>query len=77
MANWANGRPRFTGLVEADHVRFRKQVELRRRAEDVLELIVNEFKSDPQSVQCFDLRIVREAIEVVREIKDLKALEPF
>jgi hypothetical protein len=33
----------------------------------VLGLIVAEFKSDPQSVQCFDLRLVRRATQLVDE----------
>lgn len=31
----------------------------------VLDIIVAEFKSDPMSVQCFDLRIVERAKEIV------------
>lgn len=30
----------------------------------VLDLIVAEFKSDPQSVQCFDARLVKRAIQL-------------
>lgn len=33
----------------------------------VLELIVAEFESDPMSVQCFDDRLVKRAIELNRE----------
>lgn len=33
----------------------------------VLNLIVAEFESDPMSVQCFDLRLVRRAIILNRE----------
>lgn len=40
------------------------RIDLEMRAEKILALIVAEFKSDPKSVQCFDLRIVKEAIEV-------------
>lgn len=32
----------------------------------VLDLIAMEFKSDPTSVQCFDLRLVKRAIELQR-----------
>lgn len=32
----------------------------------VLDLIVAEFESDPMSVQCFDLRLVKRAIELNR-----------
>jgi hypothetical protein len=33
-------------------------------AETILDLIAAEFQSDPQSVQCFDLRVVERAIEL-------------
>lgn len=36
---------------------------------DVLNIIVSEFDSDPMSVQCFDLRIVQRAKDVVSKIK--------
>lgn len=35
----------------------------------ILDLIVAEFESDPTSVQCFDLRLVRHAIELNRAYK--------
>ncbi len=35
----------------------------------VLDLIVAEFESDPMSVQCFDVRLVKRAIELNREHK--------
>lgn len=35
----------------------------------VLDLIVAEFESDPTSVQCFDGRLVRRAIELSRRHK--------
>jgi len=37
------------------------------RYQKVLSLIVAEFKSDPMSVQCFDKRIVDNAIKLVDE----------
>lgn len=41
----------------------------------VLDLIVAEFDSDPQSVVCFDLRLVRRAQELNREHKRSNATE--
>jgi len=44
---------------------------LRREAVQILGGVVAEWKSDPMSVQCFDLRIVQRAGEVVERIKML------
>lgn len=46
--------------------------QLRDRAVELLDLISMEFKSDPMSVQCFDLRIVEESIEVSKKLGDIK-----
>lgn len=43
--------------------------ELLQEAFAVLDLIVAEFDSDPMSVQCFDLRIVARARDVMAEHK--------
>jgi len=40
---------------------------LREEAIELLSKITAEFRSDPLSVQCFDLRIVRRAVEVSTE----------
>lgn len=40
-----------------------------REAMRVLHLIVAEFTSDPMSVQCFDLRVVERAKEVIAKQK--------
>ena len=45
---------------------------LRRRAVELLDIIVAEFESDPMSVQCFDLRIVEESKIVIKRLKKLK-----
>ena len=45
---------------------------LRREAVRVLGLIVAEFKSDPQAVQCFDLRVVKRAEECIKELEPLE-----
>ena len=44
---------------------------LRKEAIDLLGLVAAEWESDPMSVQCFDLRIVRRAKEVVDRLKEL------
>lgn len=41
-----------------------KKWDLQREGMRLLDLIAAEFKSDPMSVQCFDARIVKRAIEV-------------
>lgn len=43
--------------------------ELRREAVQLLDQVVAEWRSDPTSVQCFDLRIVKRAGEVIDELK--------
>ena len=39
--------------------------EIGKECREVLDLIVSEFETDPKSVQCFDLRLVKRAIEAV------------
>lgn len=51
--------------------------QLRREAVAVLGLIVAEFKSDPQSVQCFDLRVVERAKVCVAELEKLEKHAAF
>ena len=46
-------------------------LQLRREAVKLLRLIVAEWENDPMSVQCFDLRIVKRAKEVIAKIKKL------
>ncbi len=45
------------------------RIEAEIEAFEVLDLIVAEFNSDPMSVQCFDLRTVERAKEVVKQLK--------
>lgn len=45
--------------------------QLRREAVQILDQVVAEWRSDPTSVQCFDLRTVKRAGEVVDAIKRL------
>lgn len=44
---------------------------LRDRLLEIMEIVVSEWESDPQSAQCFDLRIVYEAIAAVKRRKEL------
>lgn len=63
-----NQHPQFSdSVVKAIEEGF----ELRREALVVLDLIVAEFNSDPMSVQCFDLRTVKRAQEVMKNLKAL------
>lgn len=45
---------------------------LKHRAVELLDLVVAEWRSDPTSVQCFDLRIVEEAKEVTARLARLR-----
>ena len=53
----------------------RKKIErssvLKERAIEILDIVVAEWDSDPMSVQCFDLRIVQEAKDLVKEFKTI------
>ena len=44
---------------------------LKSEAVKILDRVVAEWSSDPQSVQCFDLRTVQRAKEVIARIKQL------
>lgn len=48
--------------------------ELKDRAAQLLDITVSEWKSDPMSVQCFDLRIVNEAKVIVAKLRDMNEL---
>jgi hypothetical protein len=45
--------------------------DLRREAVRLLDQVVAEWKSDPMSVQCFDLRLVERAKYVTERVKKL------
>jgi hypothetical protein len=45
---------------------------LQQEAIDLLGLVAAEWDSDPMSVQCFDLRIVNRAKQVVARLSQLK-----
>ena len=49
---------------------------LQNEAVELLGVVVAEWKSDPQSVQCFDLRIVQRAKEVVERLEVLQKTLP-
>jgi hypothetical protein len=51
-----------------------RKFDIERRAIELLTVIAAEFKSDPMSVQCFDARIVKEAIELMDEYPKYKGL---
>ena len=61
-------------LTEAAMQKMHERMQLELDALDLLVLIVAEFESDPMSVQCFDLRTVERAKQVVAK---LKTTEPF
>jgi len=44
---------------------------LQREAVEILKVVVSEWQSDPMSVQCFDLKIVKRAKEVVDRLDKL------
>ena len=49
---------------------FERSQELKARAFAILKLVVAEWESDPRSVQCFDLKIVEEAVKLVQDLKE-------
>ncbi len=51
--------------------------DLDREAWRLLRLVVAEWRSDPMSVQCFDLRIVERANKAVERRKQLDKGAPF
>lgn len=53
-----------------------RRIELEDRALEIFKLVVAEWKSDPMSVQCFDLRIVREAIAAHDELVQIDTKFP-
>ena len=46
-----------------------KRANLEQEAARLLTYIVSEWESDPMSTQCFDLRLVERATEIVNELK--------
>lgn len=60
-------------LTRMDEGEIHRMWDLRKRALELLDIVNAEWKSDPSSVQCFDLRIVKEADAVLAELKLLEA----
>ena len=58
---------RLSPEIEA---RMHRRFDAQREAEELLGLIDAEFRSDPMSVQCFDLRIVERVRKCVQTLKD-------
>lgn len=50
--------------------KLEKEIKLKTRALQIFSIVVNEWESDPMSVQCFDLRIVNEARKIEKELRD-------
>ena len=64
--------PRITTYLTPKAEREMEELfKLRQEAIQILDVVVAEWDSDPMSVQCFDLRVVQRAKEVVRRIKKL------
>jgi hypothetical protein len=59
---------RLTRKAQAE---MEERFELQREAEELLKVIVAEWETDPQSVQCFDLRIVERAKYVSKRLGQL------
>lgn len=61
-------------LTEKAKKELAEKMKLEYRALQIFDLVVAEWESDPTSVQCFDLRIVREAIKINKQLKKLRWL---
>lgn len=53
-----------------------RRVELEDQALEVFKYVVAEWESDPLSVQCFDLRIVRKAQAIRAELAEIDKKYP-
>jgi hypothetical protein len=62
-------------LTEKAQRQIEEKWRLQRAAVRLLGLVVAEWKSDPVSVQCFDLRIVEDAKTVIARLEKLRG--PF
>ena len=61
-------------LSEVGLRRIEEQVNLNMEAWALLDLINAEFQTDPMSVQCFDLRIVKRVKEAVEKMEKINPL---
>jgi len=59
----------FTPKAERE---MEERFDLEREAFQILDLVVAEWSSDPKSVQCFDLKIVKRAKIVTARLKELR-----
>jgi hypothetical protein len=66
------GRTRHEAEMQAHD----RRIELEDRALEIFKLVVAEWKSDPMSVQCFDLRVVREGIAAHDELVQIDTKFP-
>lgn len=48
-----------------------EQMDADKRVWQLMDVICAEFQSDPESVKCFDLRIVQEAVDLVKRRKKM------
>ena len=60
--------PRLTRAAQA---KMEERWKLQAEAVHLLGVVTDEWKTDPMSVQCFDLRIVERAKKVVDRLEDL------
>lgn len=74
LRNRSQERPMLTEKAMKD---IEEGFGLQRRAWQILDLVVAEWLSDPMSVQCFDLRIVEEAKQLVARRKILDKRDPM
>lgn len=62
-------------LTDSASREMREQQEADDRVWALMDIICTEWKTDPQSVQCFDLRIVTECIALLEKRKRMN--DPF
>lgn len=67
-------RDRTPRLTQKAMHEIERKFKMEERATELLALIAVEFKTDPQSVQCFDLRLVQEVISIADEYPKLRYL---
>jgi len=60
-------------LTDARCREMERRWDLEREAVDLLRTVVFEWDSDPMSVACFDLRLVKRAKAVVKELSETKS----
>lgn len=64
----------MTYLTPKAQREIERKWEIEHRAIEILTIIAAEFKTDPTSVACFDLRIVEEAIRITDEYPKLRGI---